>query len=260
MVYFAPNLSWLFPELPLLQRIKTAAAAGFHAIEFGFLNGANLNVLEAAKNDFGMEVVLFNQDVPVWDRASRGYLSDPGLQDDFRRALDQALSFALRLSAKKIMLPCGIQVDGLTHTHQRECIIRNLLYAAPLADQAGVTLTIEVLNPSDNPGYFLTSSLEAVGIIREINHPRVKFQFDTYHLQMIEGSLQDKVPAYGESIGHFQFADYPGRHEPGTGKIDFGILITAIENSGYQGAIGLEYIPQAKGIAALNWVSAVMRS
>jgi hydroxypyruvate isomerase len=116
-----------------------------------------------------------------------------------------------------------------------------------------------VLNPQDNSGYFLTSSQQAIEIVRFVNHPQLRFQFDTYHLQMMEGNLAEMIQSNIDWIGHIQFADYPGRHEPGTGSIGFNDLLSVIETAGYQGFIGLEFIPLAEGMAALNWVPAEMR-
>jgi hydroxypyruvate isomerase len=259
MISFAPNISWLFPELPFQERPIAAARAGFSAIEFGFPSRSDLDALEAAHKDLGMQIVLFNQDVPIWDVHNRGYLSDPKRRDEFYRKLDEALEIARRLKVLKIMLSSGVVLEGLDREPQITCIVENLRYAAPLAEQAEVLLTIEALNPYDNPGIFLTSSREGVEIVKRVNHPHVKFQYDTYHMQLLEGNLSHTIAGNSEWIGHIQYADLPGRHEPGTGEINFPNLTRAIENSGYAGYIGLEYLPLAKGAAALDWVPSDIR-
>jgi hydroxypyruvate isomerase len=257
---YAPNISWLFPELPFKKRPGEVASLGFTAIEFGFPSHADLDALRVAREELGLRIVLFNQDVPVWDRANRGYLVDPTRRDEFWYTLDEALQIAGRLSVMKIMLPSGVELVDLPRQEQRDCMLENLQYAAPLADDAGVVLTIEALNPVDNPGIFLTTSREGIEIVKLIDHPNVRFQFDTYHIQMIEGDLVQKFTENSEWIGHIQFADFPGRHEPGTGELDFDHLISAIQKSGYQGYIGLEYIPHASGGAALAWASQSQRA
>ena len=143
---------------------------------------------------------------------------------------------------------------------QLECALENLRAAAPMAAQAHVVLTIEVLNPTDNPGYFLTSSKDALDIVRRVEHPCVRFQMDTYHLQRLEGNLLGTLRANIDWIGHLQFADEPGRHEPGTGAICFAELEAAAEAGGYRGYIGLEYTPLASSAQALAWVPAARRS
>ena len=260
MITFAPNISWLFPELPFSERPRAVSKAGFSAIEFGFPSHADLDALQAAREELGITIVLFNQDVPVWNRDNRGYLVDPSRRDEFRRKLDEALGIARRLGVLKVMLPAGVELPELSPQEQRDCMLENLNYAAPLAESAGTLLTIEVLNPNDNPGIYLTSSQQALSIVKELDHPHVRFQLDTYHIQMMEGNLDRTIRDNAAWIGHIQFADYPGRHEPGTGLLDFPHLIRSIENSDYQGYIGLEYIPFETGAAALNWVPQGMRA
>lgn len=253
MTTFAPNISWLFPELPFRQRADTVAELGFRALEFGFPSHADIDALADAQARHGFEVTLFNQDVPIWDEANRGYLADPNRKDEFRRTLDEALDIVERLNVRKVMLAAGIELPDVSRAAQRACILENARYAGPLGEQAGVLFTLEVLNPIDNPGYFLTDSAEAIEIVREIDHPNIRFQFDTYHLGLMEGHLLETLESCSDILGHIQFADVPGRHEPGTGAIDFVAIAIAAEKVGYIGPIGLEYIPQAQGNAALAW-------
>ncbi len=258
-VAYAPNISWLLPGLPFSERPRALAEAGFEALEFGFPSHADIPALEAARREWGLDIVLFNQDVPAWDEQNRGYLVDRRRRDEFARTLDEALEIAGRLSAHKIMLPAGVEVPGLGRAAQRECMLSRLVEAAPLAESAEVLLTIEVLNPSDNPGYFLTSSSEAIEIVRQVDHPNIRFQFDSYHMRRLERNLVETLTANAKWIGHIQFADEPGRHEPGSGTIDFRALLDAARQAGYQGYIGLEYIPRTGGVEALSWVPGEMR-
>ena len=254
MLRYAPNISWVFPELAFEDRPQAVFQAGFDAIEFGFYGGVDLDAIEEARSAFGLEIVLFNMDMPVWDETHRGYLADPSLRPQFQRALDAALDVAGHLAASKVMIPVGARLPGVGRKAQADCIVRNLRYAAPLAEQADVVLTIEALNPDDIPNYFLTSSRTAVEIVREVNHPNVKFQFDTYHLQMIEGHLVQTLAEVMDAIGHVQFGDAPGRTEPGWGELDIAQLDAAVEQSGYRGFIGLEYSPVSPGASTFTWV------
>ena len=260
MISYAPNISWLLPELPFGERPAAIARLGFKAVEFGFPSHADLDALDVACQEYDLQIALFNQDVPVWDRANRGYLVDPRRRDEFRRKLDEALQIASRLPVMKIMLPAGVVLPDMTRQEQRNCMVENLLYAAPLAADIGVLLTIEALNPEDNPGYYLTTSQEGIEVVKLVDDPNIRFQFDTYHISMVEGDLVTRLENNSQWIGHIQFADYPGRHEPGTGAIDFDELWKAIENTGYQGYIGLEYIPQAAGIESFEWVPPTKRA
>jgi hydroxypyruvate isomerase len=232
------------------------AEAGFGALEFGFPSHADTAALKELQDAFGFQVILFNQDVPVWDEANRGYLVDPARRDEFKATLDEALEIVELLDVKKVMLPAGIELPGTSSQEQRDCMLENLRNAAPLAEQADVIFTIEMLNPIDNPGYFLTSTLQGIEIVAEVDHPHIKFQLDTYHVQLMEGNVIETLVENIPRIGHIQFADAPGRHEPGTGELDFDAIHTAIREAGYDGYIGLEYIPKAQGMEALAWCQA----
>ena len=255
MTTFAPNISWLYPQLPFSQRLHAVADLGFKQLEFGFPSHSDIAAIVDAQLEYGLEVILFNQDVPVWDRNNRGYLVDPQRTDEFKRTLDEALEIVERLGVDKVMLPAGVELPDMPRQAQTDCLLENLDYAAPLAAEAGCVFTLEMLNPEDNPGYFLTSSDEAIELVRSFDHPNILFQFDSYHLQLMEGHLIETMREAQDVLGHIQFADCPGRHEPGSGEIDFKQLAAVAAEVGYTGAVGLEYIPLAKGDESLAWTS-----
>jgi hydroxypyruvate isomerase len=251
---YAPNISWVFPELPFGERAPAVERAGFRAIEFGFPSRADLAALDAARQVLGLEIILFNQDVPVWDAANRGYLVDPQRRAEFERTLDNALEIVRRLGVRKVNLPAGVVNPGMDRMAQHACMVENLARAAPLARQAGIILTIEVLNDSDNPGYYLTTVDEAFRVVDDVGHPHVRAQIDSYHMAVLGLDPVSVVRQGGARIGHLQFADHPGRHEPGSGTIDFCAIEQAAEEIGYEGPIGLEFVPQAGGADAFSWV------
>jgi hydroxypyruvate isomerase len=233
VVSYAPNVSWLFPETGFSERPKLVAEEGYRALEFGFPSHADIPALEVAVRDLGLVVVLFNQDVPVWDSANRGYLVDRARREEFQRTLDQALELCRRLGVAKLMLPAGVELAGAAREDQLACMLENLRLAAPLAADADVMLTIEVLN-----------------------HPAVRMQLDTYHLGQLGYDPANEIRRHAGWIGHIQFADYPGRHEPGSGGLDFVGIRAAVEAIGYDGYIGLEYIPLQAGARTLAWAQA----
>lgn len=175
MLGYAPNVSWLFTDRLFAGRLKAVLDLGFEAVEFGCPSHSEVDALDSARQEFGLHVVMLNQDVPLWGGANRGYLTDPARRGEFQSTLAQALEIAGRLGAEKIMLPAGVRLPQMRREVQLECALENLHAAAPMAAQAQVVLTIEVLNPSDNPGYFLTSSKEALDIVRRVDHPCVRF-------------------------------------------------------------------------------------
>jgi len=256
---YAPNISWLLTDHAFEERPGLVARAGFGAIEFGFPSHADVSALERAREEWGLDIVAFNQDVPVWDERNRGYLVDPARRDEFRRTLEEALDLARRLQAKKVMLPAGVELPGVDRRAQDDCMVENLNEAAILAEDAGVLLTIEVLNPIDNPGYYLTSLQQAIAILEQVDHPNVRLQFDSYHMQMLEGPAEQAFRRAAPWVGHVQFGDCPGRCRPGKGTIDYDRLLDAVCLSGYRGYIGLEYKPELGGVDELDWVPNEMR-
>lgn len=256
---YAPNVSWLFPELAFADRIYAVARAGFVAIEFGFPSQADIPAVEASREEYGLVVALFNMDVAVWDGVCRGYLADPKWRDEFDRTFEQTLRLAERLGCRVVHVPVGNRVPEMSRDAQREQIVENLRRVAPLAEQQGLTITIEALNQLDNPGFYLSSSREGFQIVEAVDHPNVRFQYDFYHIQLQEGNLINTFTEHIAQIGHFQVADPPGRHEPGTGEINFPQVLAALAATGYDGYVGLEYSPQAQGNAALDWLPSAAR-
>lgn len=254
MITYAPNISWLFSEMPFVDRPRAVAEAGFEAIEFGFYGSIDLELLKQAKIDFGLEIALFNMDIPEWDEHNRGYLADPASTDIFMRALDDSLQVAIDIEAKKMWVPAGARNPKMIIREQVDCILRNLEYAAPLAADAGVILCLEVLNPKDISNYLLSSSEMAAQIIRLIDQPYIKYQFDTYHIQTLQGNLIQTLTEDIDAIGHFQYGDVPGRIQPGRGEINFQNVESAIEKAGYSSYIGLEFTPARDDRDYLDWV------
>ena len=131
-----------------------------------------------------------------------------------------------------------------------------LLECARLAEESGIQMNLEPLNiTTDHVGNFLATTRMAAEITRLIGSPRLKVLYDVYHMQLNEGSLCDHIRAYGDQFGHIHVADAPGRHEPGTGEINYHQVFRCLEEIGYQGLIGFELMPQtntAKAVEAIN--------
>ncbi|MDQ3054782.1 MAG: TIM barrel protein, partial [Actinomycetota bacterium] len=132
---------------------------------------------------------------------------------------------------------------SVSFAEARATAVENLKRAAPLAEDAGIVLMSEGLNSVQTPGYFLDTSTLGFEIVDEVNSPAVKFQYDVYHMQIMEGNLIDTIKANVVKIAHIQIADVPGRHEPGTGEINYPNVLKAIEDAGYDGYVAFEYVP-----------------
>ena len=205
--------------------------------------------------NLGLVQVLFNLHAGDTSAGEWGTLSDPQRRAYFRWSFTKALEVAGFLKCTRLHVMFGNRVKGIDRNVQVECAAENLSWAAPLAAQAGVTLLIEALNETDFPTYALHRTAEALSVIKQVNHPQVKLQYDIYHAQMTEGNLIDTITSCLPDIGHIQIADVPGRHQPGTGEINYPAVLEALKKLNYSGYVGLEYRPSADSDSSLQWLA-----
>lgn len=251
---FAPNLSMLYTEQPFLERFAAAAKAGFRAVEFLFPYDFAPEAIRTQVDEHQLRVVLFNISPGEFQKGERGYANHPQRRDDFRRTFVQAMEYAHHLQVPRIHVMTGNRVPGVARAAQLEALLENLTWAAPQAADAGVTLLIEPLNPIDQPYYFVSSTAQGAEIVRAVNHPNVRLQYDVYHAQMSEGNLIQTIRTLLPLIGHIQISDVPGRHQPGRGEINYPAIFATLEELGYGGYIGLEYHPDGETDESLAWL------
>jgi hydroxypyruvate isomerase len=214
---------------------------------------AGINAVKERLEENGLAPVLFN--LPPGDQTGEwGTLSNPMRRDYFRSSFEMALQAAQDLNCPRLHLMFGNQVDWTLPEAQIECALENMSWAAPQATEAGITLTVEPLNPSDFPNAFLHTTQQAVDLLLQLNNPQVRLQYDVYHAQMTEGNLIHTLISCLPWIAHVQIADVPGRHQPSTGEINFPNVFSALEQENYGGYIGLEYRPQGATQDSLSWL------
>jgi hydroxypyruvate isomerase len=257
MPRFAANLSFLYTEVPFLDRFAAAAQDGFRAVEFAFGYEFAVQEIAARLSAHGLEQVLIN--APPGDLATgdRGLAALPGREQEFAGSIVTALAWAQRLGCPRVHVMAGVSpdpADGELRARYRSTFVRNLRFAARAAAEQGVTLTIEPINPRDVPGYFLTTQADAHAIREEVGLPSLKVQMDLYHAQVVEGDLSAKLRQWLPQIGHIQIAGVPGRHEPDIGEISYRYLFALLDELGYPGWIGCEYRPRAGTSAGLAWM------
>jgi hydroxypyruvate isomerase len=258
---FAANLSLMFAEVAVMERFKRAAAAGFTHVEMLFPFHFDLDVVERELKDNGLEMILFDTDAGNFAGGERGYLCHPGREDDFHKSVVDAIGIANRLGTTRLNALAGIVPDGVSFDQARATAVSNLKRAAPLAEDAGIILMSEGLNTDASPGYFLDNSKLGFAIVDEVASPAVKFQYDVFHMQIMEGNLIDTIRKNVSKIGHIQIADNPGRHEPGSGEINYANVLAAIDEAGYDGFVALEYVPAGETEAGLDaWLPREQRA
>ena len=257
MPQFSANLSYLFTEVPFLDRFAEAAQAGFRAVEFTFpYEWAVRDIAERAARH-GLEVVLLNAPPGDLGAGDRGLASLPGREHEFAASIAKGLRYAQELRCPRMHVMAGVvpyDADAKERERRRRLYVRQLKQACEDAAAHGVTVTIEPLNPRDMPGYLLRTQAEAHAIREEVGFANLKVQFDLYHAQIVEGDLTEKLRRYIAHVGHIQIAGVPGRHEPGIGEINYEWLFRVIDELGYDGWVGCEYRPVGGTAAGLAWM------
>lgn len=254
MPRFSVNLSIMFAEYDFMDRFERAAKAGFKAVEYMFPYPYEKVDLVDKLEQHGLTQVLMNLPAGNWDAGERGIAVIPGREGEFRRGVDLAIDYAKALKVSRINCLVGLTPTDVAPEQARASVVANLGYAAQVLATKGLKLLIEALNTNDIPGFYLSSTADAVALIAEVNHPNLFIQYDVYHMQVMEGNLTDTIRKNIGRIGHIQIADVPGRHEPGTGEINYTNLFRFIDEAGYDGFIGCEYRPATKTEEGLGWM------
>ncbi|HEX7899407.1 MAG TPA: TIM barrel protein [Planctomycetota bacterium] len=243
---FAANLSMLFQEVDVLDRFRAAAAAGFTRVELLFPWWHDVDAIERELKDRGLEMVLFDTDPGDFAGGERGFLCHPGRP--FLESVRDALRLAKRLGVKRLNALAGKVPPGVSIAEARATAVDNLRRAAPLAEDAGVTLLVEGLNTIDNPGYLVDRSALGFAIVEEVDSPALRYQYDVYHATIMGEKVVEDLRS--PLVGHVQIADVPGRHEPGTGTIDWKPIFAALKDRDL--VVSLEYQPLAGTVAGLD--------
>ncbi|MCK6392314.1 hydroxypyruvate isomerase [Zoogloea sp.] len=254
MPRFSANLSFLFLDLPFLERFAAAAACGFRGVEFHFPYDFPMDEVADAARRAGVEVVLFNFPAGNWAAGERGIACLPERQVEFRNGVDRAATWADALGCRRVNCLAGLRPEGISEAVLRDTLIGNLRFAADHLGAAGRQVLIEPLNSRDTPRFFVNRSALALAILNDADRPNLFLQYDIFHAQVMEGDLALTLARLLPRIAHIQFADNPGRHEPGTGEINFPFLFRHLDAIAYTGWVGAEYVPTGGTVASLGWM------
>jgi len=256
MPHFAANLTFLFTEIPFMDRFSAAKQAGFDAVEFMFPYDYNMNDIKARLRELGLSLVLCNLPAGNWAAGDRGTAADPERKHEFREGVAKGIEAAQALGFERMNCLVGLKKDGLSDRETREVLMENIRYAAGALGEAGIRLMVEPINHLDMPGFALNSCSQVLHLIEEIGHPNAYLQFDVYHARRENEDVAAILLNHFGRIGHIQIADCPGRHQPGTGETDFKFLLPEVDRMGYPGFVSLEYIPSPDTLSSLQWLPA----
>lgn len=239
-------IEMIYTEYPFLERIGIAAEQGFDAIEFWNWDNKDMPAIKAAAGAAGIKIATFQSN-------RGGTLINPNHRENFISGIKESLAMARQMNTKKLFLLTdelgedrGVkyQFPELNEHDKYESVLSGLQELAPLAEAAGVTLVLEPLNNLvDHAGYWLKYSSVGFELIRKVNSPNIRLLFDIYHQQVTEGNIIESLVNNLDVIGHVHVADVPGRHQPGTGELNYANIFRRLSDAGYQGYVGLEFGP-----------------
>ena len=254
MPRFAANLTMLFTERPFLERFAAARAAGFDAVEFLFPYAWPAGQIKALLDEHRLQLVLHNLPAGDWDAGERGIACHPCRTTEFREGVAQAIDYAKTLGVTQLNCLIGKLPDNASSLQIDQTVIENLRYAAHQLQAHGLRLLIEPINTFDIPGFYLHHTAQALALIEKVGASNLFVQYDIYHMQRMEGEIAATLARHLPRIGHVQLADNPGRHEPGSGELNYRFLFQHLDAIGYTGWIGCEYKPAARTEDGLGWL------
>jgi hydroxypyruvate isomerase len=255
-VLFAANLSMLWADLPLAERFERAAQAGFGAVELWWPGAAAAESLPGLTARWNMRLALLNFDAGDMAAGERGLAADPARREYLRAHVPAALRIAQACGCGRLNLLIGLRQERYSLGQQLACARATVAWAADRAAEAGCEVMIEAINPMDNGPYLLTTTAAAAAFAGQVARRNVRLQYDVYHVRRMGDGIISTLDGYWGLIGHIQIADVPGRGEPGTGQIDYPLVLDHIDRKGYQGAVGLEYRPSTgKTEDSLRWLA-----
>jgi hydroxypyruvate isomerase len=255
MLRFDANLSQLYTELSFLDRFAAAAADGFAGVEYRGPYDVPQETIAELLRAHGLTQVLFNLPAGDWDKGERGIGCLPGREDEFRDGLETAIDYAKALGCEQLNCLAGLMPEYMPYKMLEDTLVANLAYAAPRLEREGLRLLIEPLNRVDLPRCMLASTEQFERIAARVGSANLWLQYDVYHMQVMQGDLVRTFARLRDRIAHVQVADNPGRHEPGTGEINYPYVFAELSRLGYSRWIGCEYVPINGTSAGLTWMN-----
>jgi hydroxypyruvate isomerase len=250
---FSANLSMLFTEMALIDRFQAAKKSGFDAVEIQFPYELSVETINQELKKHRLQLVLFNVDANDLLQRGEGLAAVPEKIEQFRDAVAQTVKYAKILKPKIINVLPGCCFDQRRTEVYQQTFQENLEFAATTFASLGIKTVFEAINTHDIPGFLIHSGKQMLQVIEAVNHPKLLIQYDIYHMSRMNEDNVEFIKQHVEKIGHIQFADNPGRGQPGTGEIDFKKLFTVIDLAGYQGWVGAEYKPAGLTEQSFSW-------
>ncbi|PVE24191.1 hydroxypyruvate isomerase [Microvirga sp. KLBC 81] len=253
MVRYSAHLGYLFAEIPLEKRFAAARKAGFTEVEHPnpyVIPAEEVNRL-CCENDQRFVQLALPAGNP--SRGEKGIACLPGRELDFQLSVDMGITYAKRIGSRFVHVMSGVLPKGVTRDEVWPTYVRNVCFACEMAHAADIPVLIEPIGLATLAGYMMDNPFLALQAIKEVGASNLFMLFDAFHAANAEIDPVAFVRDHHGCIAHVHIADHPGRHEPGSGEINFVALFEALAAANYKGSIGLEYVPAASTEAGLSW-------
>ncbi len=231
-------IDMMFSELDFYDRIGAVGDCGINTVEFWKWTNKDVDKVKRLLDKNKMNLSIFNidsTDEKLSYDLSRGILNS-GRAEELVAALCESIPTYKKLGASAMIVLIG---EGAPYC--AENALKCLNAAKPICEKENVTLVIEPLNAIDRKGYSMPYAEPVFELLKKVNSPNIKMLYDIYHQSMTGDFSMEDIRENTDLIGHFHVADSPGRHEPGTGKVDYVKILSEISALPYSGYIGLEY-------------------
>ncbi len=245
----------VFTDMPFEQRLEKVVESGYNKVELvGEYNSKHWTQADYDKANAAAKRLNIEFDATA---GLHNGVANPNTIDAFQAELKEALVPMEKLNCPAMIVLSGNVIPGMAREAQHNAAIETLKRAAGLVEGKSINgqpvrLLLECIHLEENPKYFMTRASEAIEIVRAVNHPQVQFLYDIYHEQMTEGDLISKIDKNIDVIGLVHIADVPGRHQPGSGEINYGNVYKKLAQLNYKHNVAMEFIPNGDQVAALR--------
>lgn len=256
---FSASVTFLCPNEIPLEYSRALSEAGFSAVEFQLLSPGTAQLHAPHLQASGLAVALMNMEIGDFGMGGPGLSGSPKRAAEFEEALARARIDAATLGTRLLNLGPARVLPGMRRDECTRQFTDNICRAREMFAPMGISVAVEALNSRDYPDVLIRQPEEALELIDKIGGSGVVLQYDIYHAAVDGRDIESDILRFSEHLGHVQFADFPGRHEPGTGNLPFKDIFESLSRTGYQGYVGAEYSPVAAYRASFDWLSSFRR-
>lgn len=251
---YSAHIGYLFTEKPMAERITSATRCGFQAVEHPAPYAVPATEMVGWLNSAGARYVQLGLYSGDTSKGEKGLGIFPDRRGEFRKSVAEALDYAEAVGASMVHAMAGILPAAQRAQHHWDCYVENLAFAATEARPRGIKVIVEAMSQTAVPDYFIATPDQAARVIEETGEQNIGLLLDVFHTASVGMNIEQEIAKHAALLAHVHIADHPGRHEPGSAKLDFDKLELALHRANYNGFLGCEYTPIGSTEAGLRWL------